>query len=164
MTGYEDFYFTMRGFRLLKRICACLAVVLLILSVSTVFWSRTEGDIVSISRHLNYYSGSGGRMAVPSYGGHLKWVEARYSYAVDGNNHQGSLLCICIPYELELPNAGARVSVYYVPFLPEIAIVNRDMPWLALLVLAFLGAGFMALESWVKGFLPTTDADETTSQ
>lgn len=103
-------------------------------------------------------------MAVPSYGGYLKWVEASYSYSVNGKYYQSSLLCICIPVELKLPNAGTSVSVYYIPFSPGIAIVNRDMPVLTLLVLILLGAGFWALESWVKGFLPTKDADETAMQ
>lgn len=160
MAGYEDFHFTMRGFRLLKWISACLAAALLVLNVSTGFWSKTEGNITSVSRHLHYYPGGGGRMAVPSYGGYLKWVEGSYFYVVEGKYYQNSLLCICVPFGLKMPNSGERVPVYYVPFSPEIAIVNRDMPVLTLLVLALLSAGFMALENWVKGLLPVREADE----
>ena len=160
MAGYEDFYFTMRGFRFLKWVSACLAAALLVLNVSTKFWSKTEGGVTSVSRQLHYYSGGGGRTAMPSHGGYLKWVEASYFYVVEGKYYQSSLLCVCVPFGLKMPDTGERVPVYYVPILPEIAIVNRDMPVLTLLVLILLGLGFSALEKWVEGFLPK-ESDET---
>lgn len=75
------------------------------------------------------------------YGGSFYVGVAKYSYSVEGNDYTSGLVCICLPIGLQLPEAGAKVAVYYVPLLPSISVLRRAPDFWLIGLFLFLSMG-----------------------
>lgn len=118
------------------------ALILTILSVSTLFWAKTTGTILTAERERLTFAGDAVANGYHGrYGGEFHWVKAKYSYKVDGNDYESGLICICLPIGFQLSRPGADVEMYYAPLIPSLSVLYRTPDFLLIALLLMLGAG-----------------------
>lgn len=118
------------------------AIILATLSLSTLFWSKTTGTMhSSMSARVTTAGDAVAHGYHGRYGGSFHLDVAKYSYTVEDNNYSSGLVCICLPIGLQLPEAGAKVAVYYVPMLPSVSVLRRTPDFWLIGLLLFLGVG-----------------------
>lgn len=131
------------------------AIILAILSFSTLFWSKTTGTILAAERERVTFDGKPVANGYHGrYGGSFHWVKARYSYTVDGNDYRGWLICICLPIGFQLPEADTVFHVYYAPLLPSLSVLHRMPDFFLIGLLLILGAGANVAAQRLKSLNP----------
>lgn len=121
---------------------------------SSYFFVEVEGVIVSSSKSEvagQPYGGAKPGGAVMYDGGFRKVSSVRYNYIVNAKKYSGSLDSFWIlNNSKEAYWAGRRIRVYYAPFNPKIAVLNRGPDILLLLLASTFLVGYFIVKSLFK--------------
>jgi len=144
-----------RRSKLAKRFFFLVTALVLVASFSTLFWQKTNGVMTeSISKHsLNRYSSVRDKQ-VKLYGvkGSFRWPNTTYEFKHGDNFYKSTLICICLPVGLITPQAGQPVTVSYLPFLPEISVIETGPHFLISFILGFCALAAHLLEVFVSKY------------
>jgi len=93
-----------------------LALVILILSFSTIYWNETQGTIQSFHERLVKHKG--GYPGIPysqdAISGEFTFRSIEYQYEVDDKNYNNTNFCICLPIGIKhKTNYDGTIKVYY---------------------------------------------------
>ena len=142
------------GTRVVRSSFLTLGIMIILLSLSTIFWDEGVGYISesSIHYHLNGNNKYPPNGYYGRFGGTFSWVSAKYTYKVGETRYQSRLLCVCLPVGLNVKSKGQEVTVYYLPFYPAISVLFRGPHLFLGVSLLFFSLGFGALERKIRKF------------
>lgn len=127
-----------------------LAIALLVLGVSTLFWPETEGELISRSIARQYagaYPGIEKPQPLFHRSSHIDWIKVGYRYQVNTTWFEAKLLCVCLPFALPAPDLvdGRIVSVpvRYLSFFPGVAVLVAGPDWRLVVFLLLIGLSFL---------------------
>ncbi len=119
------------------------------LGLASYRWARTEGAIVDSSDASFYTDGldNTGTGIVPVQ---YKETAHTYEYQVDGRTYRSSTFCFGGHAAMAAAAylIGTRVSVYYNPQRPEVAVLRRGVQFGAVFGVVPIGAGLIWLFLW----------------
>lgn len=104
-----------------------IAAILLLLSLSTRFYTPVYGEVLDTRTTL---SKNGSMNLAPNwyggrYGGNIAISEVKYRYEVEGVVYESMRMCICVPFGRSTYRPKSRIKVYYIKFMPSFSVVER---------------------------------------
>ncbi len=136
--------------------------LLLVLGISTLYWPEVSGRLseatlrqMESGTQWSISPGSSGENAANSS---LRWLDAHYSYRVDSEYYEGTLVCVCLAFALPIDElsqfeTSRNVSIRYFPVWKSFSVLVAG-PDLKLVFLLFaLGGGLIYMHRIVEAII-----------
>ncbi|WP_144394732.1 DUF3592 domain-containing protein [Pleionea sediminis] len=124
----------------------------ILFGISSLLWSETEGRVLDESKvnhsYKERYMGKGAYRPAGSY----NVQNMTYEYTVNNRKYTNSMLCICLPVGINYQINSDRVTVYYLPFSPGIAVVSPGPYFTVPVILGVIALGLSAVSSFLQKF------------
>lgn len=134
-------------FRLLASSFLLAGLISFILGVYTYSWPQVQGRLIKSDISRQYESVYPGFPYANRSSRDLRsidWVSVQYEYFLENTSYTNSMICVCLPFAIEVPNANnsQSIEVYHSEIFPNFSVIIQG-PDLKLVAILLLLSGAM---------------------